>query len=178
LFWGTFSSYLCLIVYKIAGLTKIRVIMRKTVEVVTSQAKEALVQIGKQIKSKRTALSQSQDTLAKLAGMSRATLVRCESGIPGVAIGAYVSLAWVLGLSLKILDEAESEAKIEAISISDYPQLKKLSWQLNPNAVLTPVEAWGIYQRNYLQFSSADFTAHEAALYRALSVEMRGRGEL
>lgn len=35
------------------------------------------------------------------------------------------------------------------IRLADYPQLKKLAWQIHGTDELTPVEALGIYERNW-----------------------------
>lgn len=36
------------------------------------------------------------------------------------------------------------------IQVKDYPQLKKLAWQLKAGTELTPIEALGVYERIFV----------------------------
>ena len=54
------------------------------------------------------------------------------------------------------------------IALSDYPQLKALAWQVQGTDYLTPVEAFGIYERNARHLDKSALTQQEQALWDTL----------
>lgn len=109
--------------------------------------------LGAQLRARRKALGVSMVAAAEVAGISRVTLHRIERGEPSVAVGAWMRVVAALGLSCElhaaIAGDADSSASIPVqIRLADYPQLRKLAWQVHGVDALTPLEAWGIYARN------------------------------
>jgi hypothetical protein len=90
--------------------------------------------------------------------MSRVTLHRIEKGEPSVTIGSYLNLLAALGLGLEVVDpKAQRAAKATQepagwiparIRTENYPQLKRVAWQVLGTDELTPAEAFGLYERN------------------------------
>jgi transcriptional regulator with XRE-family HTH domain len=126
---------------------------------VTSPAATAKLKVlGEQIRVRRKALGVNATVAAEAAGMSRVTLHRIEKGEPAVTIGAYLNAIVALGLDFGILapdqpadavgDHAKPGWIPVRIRLQDYPQLKRLAWQIHGTDALTPVEALGIYERN------------------------------
>ncbi len=126
---------------------------------VTSPAATAKLKLlGEQIRVRRKALGVNATVAAEAAGMSRVTLHRIEKGEPAVTIGAYLNAIVALGLDFGILapdqpanavgDHAKPGWIPVRIRLQDYPQLKRLAWQIHGTDALTPVEALGIYERN------------------------------
>ena len=58
------------------------------------------------------------------------------------------------------------------IHLDDYPQLKKLAWQLREGADLTPLEAFGLYERNWRHLDHLALDANERQLINALRLEL------
>ena len=110
-----------------------------------------LAALGERIRDRRKALKVSAVDAAEAAGMSRVTLHRIERGEPSVTMGAYIGAATAVGLELELVDPRERQrgaggARGKApfparIRLADYPQLKKLAWQLHGVATLTPEDA-------------------------------------
>ncbi len=126
---------------------------------IASPVAERLVLMGQQIRSQRKALRINATTAAEAAGMSRVSLYRIEKGYPSVTMGAYLNAIFALGLDLKIIGPSDGAADANAderremiparIRLADYPQLRKLAWQVQGAEELTPIEALGIYERNW-----------------------------
>lgn len=72
------------------------------------QAK-TLTTLGENIKLARLRRKLTAEQVAERAGISRRTLVSVEKGLPGVAMGIYVQVLFVLGLSDDILDVASDD---------------------------------------------------------------------
>ncbi|MCK5913465.1 MAG: helix-turn-helix domain-containing protein, partial [Desulfuromusa sp.] len=132
---------------------------------VTQQA----IDIGKQIRAYRKALGVSATTAAEAAGMSRVTWYRIEKGATSITQGAFLSALAVLGLDLRINqytaqtngqdNDSNSTGSVPVhIALSDYPQLKRIAWQVHGIDVLSPREALIIYERNWRHL---DFEAME-----------------
>src|SRR5688572_12187938 len=113
-----------------------------------------LARLGEQLRAYRKALHISATAAAEAAGISRVTLHRVEKGEASVAIGAYVASAEALGLTLQLaggtMDQVDpgQGAIPPGIVIAQYPQLARLAWQASADTVLTPREAFDIYERN------------------------------
>jgi transcriptional regulator with XRE-family HTH domain len=143
-----------------------------------------LVALGERIRERRKALKVSGVDAAEAAGMSRVTLQRIERGEPSVTMGAYIGAATAVGLELELVDPRERAAgKGTArgkppfparIRLADYPQLKKLAWQLHGVATLKPEDALGLYERNWRHVDTAALEPAERALVDALARHLGG----
>ena len=128
----------------------------------------------------RTARKRQRVTLvaaAQAAGISRVTLHRIERGDPTVAVGAWVAVATALGLSLDLLDAkavAGATTVPKTIRLRDFPQLRKLAWQLHGVDEVSPQEALDLYERNWRHLDRTSLSDREAALIDALSREIGG----
>ena len=60
------------------------------------------------------------------------------------------------------------------IRLADYPQLKKLAWQLHGVAMLTPEDALGLYERNWRHVDTGALEPAESALVNALAQHLGG----
>ena len=140
-----------------------------------------LVALGQRIRDRRKALKVSAVDAAEAAGMSRVTLQRVERGEPSVTMGAWLGAATAVGLELDLVDpRARKRGKLPyppRIKLADYPQLKRLAWQLHGVATLSPEEALGLYERNWRHVDTAALDPAEAALVNAL-VQHLGGGRL
>lgn len=135
--------------------------------------------LGAQIRAQRKALRLSATATAEAAGMSRVTLHRIEKGEPTVTMGAWCSAMAALGLGVQahnLIDESASNAQASdhtgwipaRVSLTDYPQLRALAWQVQGTDTLTPSEALDIYERNVRHLDLAAMAASEQALLDAL----------
>jgi len=139
-----------------------------------------LTAIGQRIRAHRKRLGVSGTTAAEAAGMSRVTLYRIERGEPSVTMGAYIGALGALGLELDVVDPLEkavpaARAALPAsIRLAEYPQLKRLAWQLHGVDELTPEQAFGLYERNWRHVDVEALEAKEKALVAALTAQLGG----
>lgn len=143
----------------------------------TKNATDALLVLGQQIRAKRKLLHVNATAVAEAAGISRVTLHRIERGEPTVSMGAYMNVLVALGMRFvgDVQGQLDPEAFIPArIQVEKYPQLKKLAWQLRAGAVLTPIEALGIYDRNARHIDIEALEPLEQGLIKALRVGLGG----
>lgn len=145
---------------------------------------ESLIRLGARLRDARKQQKVSAVAASEAAGISRVTLHRIERGEPSVAVGAWAAAAGALGLSLGLEDSgARARAAADValvprrIRLDDYPQLKKLAWQLPGVQELSPREALDLYERNWRHVERASLSAEEAALIDALSRAL-GAGRL
>lgn len=68
-----------------------------------------LTGLGENIKLARLRRGLSSELVAERAGISRATLVNVEKGLPSVAMGIYISVLNALGLEKDILLVAKDD---------------------------------------------------------------------
>ncbi len=70
-----------------------------------------------------------------------------------MTLGAYLSVIGSLGLELTLVDPQSAQDPAAPppakIRLSQYPQLRRLAWQLKRTTVLTPEEALSVYERNW-----------------------------
>ena len=102
---------------------------------------------------------------------------RIERGEPTVAVGAWAAAAAALGLRLDLVgpQAASGRTKLpKRIRLADYPQLKKLAWQLHGVDALSPGEALALYERNWRHVDRDALSEREAALVETLSRELGG----
>lgn len=149
---------------------------------VSPEAATSAVLLGQQIHARRKALGVSATVAAESAGMSRVTWHRIERGELSVTLGAYLAALHVLDLHLSAVPLAASPSlPADALSLpvhiplADYPQLKRLAWQVHGVDTLSPREALGIYERNWRHLDPDQLEPHERQLIEALR-EVLGRG--
>lgn len=148
----------------------------KTNDNVTQQ----LAQLGASLTRARKAQRVSATAAAEAAGISRVTLHRIEKGESNVSMAAWAAAADALGLTLGLSNEQASShfPQLPArVRIADYPQLKKLAWQLQGVEDLAPRDALQLYERNWRHIDKASLTLNEIGLIRTLA-ERFGAGEL
>ncbi|HJV59684.1 MAG TPA: helix-turn-helix transcriptional regulator [Albitalea sp.] len=139
--------------------------------------------IGQRIRARRKALGVSATATSEAAGMSRVTLHRIERGEPSVTMGAYLGAIAALGLELELVDPHAVSAPARTsprttlparIALAEYPQLKRLAWQLHGVSELTPQEALDLYERNWRHVDRDAMDARERELLKALVAEWGG----
>lgn len=137
--------------------------------------------LGAQIRARRKALGLNATLTAEAAGMSRVTLHRIEKGEPSVTMGAWSNALAALGMSLQAVVTTDETKRNVAqpdrtgwiparVSLSDYPQLRALAWQVHGTDTLTPTEALDIYERNARHLDVPAMSADEQALLQALRI--------
>ena len=155
--------------------------MPASLSAIAPVARRQLDALGRRIREQRKSLRVSATTAAEAAGMSRVTLHRIESGEASVTMGAYANAMAVLGLTLDLSPPARHQAEVQAthgkIRLADYPQLRRLGWQLVDNAELTPEEALNLYERNWRHVDRASMDERENELLEAL-IRGPGKGHL
>src|SRR6266851_7302851 len=73
---------------------------------------ERIKELGYRVRLARTRRSMSIAEVAAKAGINRNTLNALELGKPGVAIGAYVTVLWALGLDKTLEAVAHPDADL------------------------------------------------------------------
>jgi transcriptional regulator with XRE-family HTH domain len=145
----------------------------------TSSAVAERIQIlGGTIRAQRKNLHISAQATADCAHISRVTLHRIEKGEPSVTMGAYFTVLDALGLQIQTKSKAglgeESQAGSNTsvipseIKLTEYPQLKQLAWHIHGLDALTPIEAFGIYDRNWRHLDATSLIPLEKSLIDAL----------
>ncbi len=135
--------------------------------------------LGAQMRARRKTLRLSATVTAEAAGMSRVTLHRIEKGEPSVTMGAWCNALAALGMSLQAVTIADQNQRAAAppdrtgwiparVSLSEYPQLRALAWQVHGTDTLTPTEALDIYEHNARHLDVSAMSADEQALLQAL----------
>jgi transcriptional regulator with XRE-family HTH domain len=72
--------------------------------------KRALAKLGQDIRSARLRRRISTTTMAERAFITRPTLRKAEHGDPGVALGIYATIMFVLGLTSRLADLADTRS--------------------------------------------------------------------
>lgn len=150
-----------------------------------STAKAACAQlqdIGRRIRARRKDLGVNATAAAESAGMSRVTWHRIEKGEPSVAAGAYANALMALGLVQWIVSPEAATVGEGApagwlpavVRIADYPQLKRLTWNLHGVDTLSPRDALAIYERNWRHVDETALDVRERALVDALRLAFSG----
>jgi len=145
---------------------------------ISSTTADKLSALGQQIRAHRKSLRISVIAVSEAAGMSRVSLHRIENGEPSVAMGAYLNVMAAIGLDFgiskpvaTIVDDPGVDRKgwiPVRIRLADYPQLKRLAWQLQGSDTLTPMEALSLYERNWRHVEVKALEAREQQLVDAL----------
>lgn len=141
---------------------------------ITVMLEKLLREIGAKLRARRELLGISAVATAEAAGMSRITLHRIERGEPSVAMGAYASVIFALGLSIELQEPKRAKQKRvtnvlpEKIRPGDFKQLKRLAWQLKSTQKITPQEALDLYERNWRHVDVKKMEAKERQFLEAL----------
>ncbi len=90
-----------------------------------SKAKEALVQLGEQIRMARKRRQWTIAELAKKIGVSSPTIIALEKGETTVSVGVLVSTLWTLGLETELHNLANPN-DIEGIKLMNTRLPKKI----------------------------------------------------
>ncbi len=72
--------------------------------------KRALAKLGQDIRSARLRRRISTITMAERAFITRVTLHKVEQGNPGVSLGIYATVLFVLGLTPRLADLADTRS--------------------------------------------------------------------
>ena len=72
--------------------------MKKRKTILLPKLGRILSQLGENIKLSRLRRRLSSEQVAERAGISKGTLTKVEKGVPGVAMGTYLQVLFVLGL--------------------------------------------------------------------------------
>ena len=143
---------------------------------ISASQKKALRELGRRIRSRRKELKINATVTAEASGISRVTLHRIEQGEPSVTIGAYISVIFALKLELELLEpeervrrEKQSASHLPAdITLANYPELKRLAWQLKETQKITPKEALDLYERNWRHVDLKKMDIQERDFLKAL----------
>jgi len=150
-------------------------------EVLTAQ----LHPMGEHIRAHRQRQKVSATVAAEAAGLSRVTLHRIERGEPSVTMGAYLSAIAAIGLQLELCDPRAPKSPRQALAaglpvrvrLDDYPQLKRLAWQLHGVTEISAGDALSLYERNWRFVDQAGLEPAERTLVQELARRL-GRGRL
>lgn len=146
----------------------------------TNDVATRLGALGQQVRAHRKRLRVSATTAAQAAGVARVTLNRIERGEPSVTIGAWLNVFGALGLDFVLrppkgetaTHRAESEAGAgavpAAISLAEFPQLRRIAWHVRGLDSLTPAEALSLYERNWRHLDLHAMAPRERSLVDAL----------
>jgi transcriptional regulator with XRE-family HTH domain len=83
--------------------------MKERKVILLPKAQKILAEFGENIKLARLRRKLSATQVAERADISRTTLASIEKGVPGVAMGAYVQVLFVLGLEADLLKVATDD---------------------------------------------------------------------
>src|SRR6185369_1019539 len=97
---------------------------KRTTTIYPSSAKE-LGELGQRLKDARLRRRFSMETVCARADISRPTLYKVENGEPSVAIGIYVQVLRVLGLTGDLALVAKADTLGRRLQDEALPQLKR-----------------------------------------------------
>jgi len=91
---------------------------------IPSEVSDRIKELGYRIRLARTRRGMSIAELAAKANINRNTLNALELGKPGVALGAYVTVLWALGLdkTLEALAHPDSDTHGKTLEASRRPE--------------------------------------------------------
>lgn len=136
--------------------------------------------LGARLRAHRQRQKVSATAAAEAAGLSRVTLHRIERGEPSVTMGAWLSALDAVGLRLDVVDPAATAPAPppyrlpERVRLDQFPQLRRLAWQLHTADDLSPAEALSLYERNWRHIARSTLEPAEQALIQALVLQLGG----
>jgi transcriptional regulator with XRE-family HTH domain len=106
-----------------------------TTKTIPIQATERIKELGYRVRLARTRRGMSIAEVAAKAGINRNTLNALELGKPGIALGAYITVLWVLGLDKTLDAVAHPDADIhgKTLEASRRPARVRKSQQKSKN---------------------------------------------
>lgn len=81
--------------------------------------KRALAKLGADIKTARLRRRITTTLMAERAFVARSTLQKVEQGDPGVSLGVYATVLFILGLSERIADLADAVTDSVGLQLED-----------------------------------------------------------
>ena len=92
--------------------------------IIPSEVSDRIRELGYRIRLARTRRSMSIAEVAAKAGINRNTLNALELGKPGVALGAYITVLWALGLdkTLEAVAHPDSDTHGKTLEASRRPE--------------------------------------------------------
>ena len=81
--------------------------------------KRALAKLGPDIRSARLRRRIPTTIMAKRAFITRMTLLKVERGDPGVSLGIYATVLFVLGLADRVADLADARADETGLALEE-----------------------------------------------------------
>ena len=153
-----------------------------------------LAALGERLRLARRRRRKTAHDVAIQAGITRVTLRRAEAGEPAVTMATYVKVLAALGLAQDLVlvarddiagrrlqdEQLQRPARVKpqaAIRIADYPLLREIAWSTDPEAELSPTEAFSIYERNWRHLDREAMGAKERELLERLIATV-GKGVL
>ncbi len=94
--------------------------------------RRALRKLGQDMKDARLRRRIPTTLMAERASISRVTLMKVEKGDPGVALGNYASVLFVLGLADRLAVLADSRADVVGLELEEERLPKRIRWQRKP----------------------------------------------
>jgi len=163
---------------------------------IANQEAALLTALGERLRLARRRRKMTAHQVAVEAGITRVTLRRVEAGEPGVLMGTYLRVLATLGLAQDLVlvarddmlgrrlqDEALTRsaapktARAQPIRLADYPMLREVAWSTEPEAELSPNEAFALYERNWRHIDREAMNCHERNLVERLTKTV-GKGVL
>jgi transcriptional regulator with XRE-family HTH domain len=81
--------------------------------------KRALAKLGQDIRSARLRRRITTTVMAERAFITRTTLRKIENGSPGVSLGIYATVMFVLGLTPRLADLADTRSDEVGLQLED-----------------------------------------------------------
>lgn len=89
--------------------------------------RRALKKLGSDIGDARKRRRISTQTMAQRAMISRTTLVKVENGDPGVSIGIFATVLFVLGMTERLADIADASHDLTGLDLAREKLPKRIS---------------------------------------------------
>lgn len=79
----------------------------------------ALRKLGQDLRDARRRRRIPTEIVAQRASISRATLVKIEKGKPGVAMGSYATVLFVMGMTDRLADVADAKSDSVGLQLEE-----------------------------------------------------------
>src|SRR5713101_4931464 len=104
----------------------------RTVPPLPLPVKRALAKLGDDIRSARLRRRIPTTIMAARAFITRSTLLKVERGDPGVSLGIYVTVLFVLGLTSRVADLADARSDDVGLQLDEERLPKRILLSRNP----------------------------------------------